>query len=82
MLFLGIRFVNYLYKYCYKQLDSAHLELTADRVLDCDEIKKYIDCRYVSPQEAAWRILEKPMQGKSHAVIVLHVHQRHEKITG
>ncbi|KAH7716721.1 Protein F59H6.5 [Aphelenchoides avenae] len=76
----GIRFVNYVYKYIHKQLDSAHLEVIAEGTLNADEIKRYIDCRYVSPQEAVWRLFEKAVHGRSHSVFVLHVHQRHERI--
>lgn len=57
-------------------------DVTADRVLNFDEIKQYESVRYVSPQEAVWRILEKPLQGKSHSVVVLHVHLRTESIQG
>lgn len=75
-------FVKYLFKYIHKQPDSAHMELSSDGVLDTDEIRQYIDTRYVSPPEAAYRIFEYPMHGRSHSVFCLHVHQRHERIRG
>lgn len=78
----GIRFVKYLYKYCYKQLASAHMEITAAKTLVYDEIKKFLDVRYTAAPEAMWRLLEKPMQVKSHAVLCLHVHLRAERIRG
>lgn len=75
-------FVKYLFKYIHKQPDSAHMEVSSDGVLDADEIKQYIDCRYISPPEAAFRLLGKKMHGRSHSIFCLHVHQRHERIRG
>lgn len=30
-----------------------------------NEIKKYIDCRYVSPSEAYWRLFSFPIHGRN-----------------
>jgi hypothetical protein len=61
----NIRAVKYLFKYVYKGHDRATVELsrqsdnaTEGNVVDTDEIKKYLDCRYVSASEAAWRIFK------------------------
>ncbi|XP_058764312.1 uncharacterized protein LOC131637724 [Vicia villosa] len=39
-----------------------------------DEIKQYLDCRYVSPSEACWRIFYFPIHGRSPAVERLYFH--------
>jgi hypothetical protein len=46
--------VKYLYKYVYKGHDEATIELNAET--ENDEIKKYLDSRYVSSSEAYRRI--------------------------
>jgi hypothetical protein len=42
--------------------------------LDYDEIKKYIDARYVAPREAVWEMLGFSTAGSSHTVYVLSIH--------
>ncbi|XP_044597177.1 uncharacterized protein LOC123273764 [Cotesia glomerata] len=44
-----------------------------------DEIKNFVDTRYVGPVEGAWRILCKNLQDKSHSVIRLPVHLPNEQ---
>jgi len=39
-----------------------------------DEITRFLDFRYLGPCEAAWRIFEFPMQGRSHHVERLPIH--------
>ena len=39
-----------------------------------DEVNSFIETRYASPVEACYRILSKPLQGKSHSIICLAVH--------
>ncbi|KFM66202.1 hypothetical protein X975_22709, partial [Stegodyphus mimosarum] len=39
-----------------------------------DEIKCFLNARYVSAPEAVWRLFEKRMHSKSHAIIRLPVH--------
>lgn len=36
--------------------------------LNHDEVRNFVDARYVGPVEAAWRILSKPLQDKSHSI--------------
>jgi len=43
-----------------------------------DEIRDFIEARYVGPVEACWRILSKTLQEKSHAIIRLPVHLPNE----
>ena len=63
-----IRAVKYLYKYTYKGHDRAMLEF------EQDEVKQFLDARYVGPPEAAWRIFSFPMHKKSHHIERLAVH--------
>ena len=53
------------------------LQVTADSssvIIDHDEIKMYVESRYISPIEACWRILSLPLYNKSHTIIRLPVH--------
>jgi len=61
----NIRGVKYPFKYVYKEHDCAIVEIsrqsdnaTEGNVVDTDEIKKYLDYRYVFASEAAWRIFK------------------------
>ncbi|XP_058733121.1 uncharacterized protein LOC131604715 [Vicia villosa] len=72
--------VKYLFKYINKGYDriTATIVMNEDgSVLQhdvVDEIKQYIDCRYVSPSEAAWRIYAFPIHGRKPVVERLHFH--------
>jgi hypothetical protein len=57
--------VKYLFKYVYKGHDRATVEIlrqndnaSEGNVVKIDEIKKYLNCRYVSTSETAWRIFK------------------------
>lgn len=65
----SVQSVKYLHKYVYKGPDRAVLE--GD---DVDEIRQYLEGRYVSAHEAAWRILGFETHGISHSVVRLAVH--------
>jgi len=43
-------------------------------VVDTDEIKKYLDCRYVSASEAAWRIFKFDMHERFPIIECLQYH--------
>ncbi|KAL7077514.1 hypothetical protein ACQ4LE_003091 [Meloidogyne hapla] len=58
--------VKYLHKYVHKLPDRATMNYEEKN--DYDEIKEYIDARYVCPQEAVWRILEYPTYDRSHSI--------------
>jgi len=73
----SIKSVKYLYKYIYKGHDAAAItieSITENIIIDHDEIRNFIEARYVGPVEASWRILEKNLQDKSHTVVRLPVH--------
>ena len=78
-----IRSVKYLYKYVYKGSDRTMIKIakpktskktTKAKRKERDEIKDYIDCRYISSIEAAYRLLEFSMHGRFPAVLPLMVH--------
>jgi hypothetical protein len=64
------RCIKYLYKYIHKGPDMANIELAEE----LDEIINFQRNRYVSPPEAAYRILEYPMTYCSHTVQRLDLH--------
>lgn len=73
----SIKSVKYLHKYVYKGHDSATviIENTPNEIIvNHDEIKNYVDTRYVGPVEACYRIFNKPLQQKSHSIVRLPIH--------
>ncbi len=77
----NIRAVKYLFKYVYKGHDRATVEIsrqsdnaTEGNVVETDEIKKYLDCRYVSASEAVWRIFKFDMHERFPIVKCLQYH--------
>jgi hypothetical protein len=62
----SVKAVKYLYKYSYKGPDRINVSL--QDIQDQDEIQDYLDCRYISPPEACWRIFGFAMHGQSHSV--------------
>ncbi|XP_036147162.1 uncharacterized protein LOC118647075 [Monomorium pharaonis] len=78
----SIKSVKYLYKYIYKGHDAAAITIepvTENIIIDHDEIRDFIEARYVGPVEASWRILEKKLQDKSHTIMRLPVHLPNEQ---
>ncbi len=77
----NIRAVKYLFKYVYKGHDRVTVEIsrqsdnaTERNVVNTDEIKKYLDCRYVSTSEAAWHIFKFDMHERFPTVERLQYH--------
>jgi hypothetical protein len=66
-----VTMVKYLYKYICKGSDRMAVAIAGEEV---DEIKNYLDCRYISPPEACWRILGFGLHGNSHTAYKLPVH--------
>ena len=54
---MSIKSIKYVLKYVHKGCDQAMFALRSNQV---DEISDYQNARYVSSNEAAWRILEFP----------------------
>ncbi|RCN33554.1 hypothetical protein ANCCAN_20619 [Ancylostoma caninum] len=80
---------KYIYKYIYKGPDQVLCELLSDerslekklyhdksgnKVIDIDMREVYLQLRYISHVEAAYRTFEFPMQYSSHTVISLSAH--------
>jgi hypothetical protein len=77
----NIRVVKYLFKYVYKRHDRATVEIsrqsdnaTERNVVEVDEIKKYLDYRYVFASEAAWHIFKFDMHERFPIVERLQYH--------
>ena len=76
--------IKYLYKYVYKGHDRATIALyqsannngqhTLDHAEPVDEIKMYLDARYISSSESIWQIFCYKMHGRSPSVQRLAVH--------
>lgn len=68
-----VKSVKYIYKYVYKGYDSATVEVGSiqDRQ---DEVKNYVNGRYVGSTESMWRIYEFPMHFQSHTIMRLDIH--------
>lgn len=72
--------MKYLYKYVHKGADCITIQTSEDgqQVLNWDEIQNYLDCRYVSSTEAAFRLMGFPLADRSHSVMTLPVHFENE----
>ena len=68
---MSIRSIKYVLKYVHKGCDQATFALRSDQV---DEISEYQNARYISSNEAVWRILEFPIHERFPAVQQLAVH--------
>lgn len=76
--------IKYLFKYVNKGPDRSHIKITNGSSIShqeepIDEIKRYYDCRYLSPSEAAWRIYAFDIHQKFSAVIRLGVHLENQQ---
>ncbi|XP_004301602.1 PREDICTED: uncharacterized protein LOC101297157 [Fragaria vesca subsp. vesca] len=63
--------IKYLFKYISKGPDRARVGIQSDLN---DEIAAYLNCRYISPPEAAWRLLEYPIHSRHPPVELLKIH--------
>jgi hypothetical protein len=70
----SVKSVKYLFKYVYKGHDCANVAIAECGTLQHDEIKTFMDTRYVSAPEAAWRLLGFNMHQQSHTIVRLQVH--------
>ncbi|XP_066923007.1 uncharacterized protein, partial [Clytia hemisphaerica] len=74
----SIKAIQYLFKYIYKGHDQARIEIVEE--IEHDEIKQFIDARYVSAPEAAWRIFGYNLHDSTHTVIRLDLHLPNEQM--
>ncbi|XP_071713076.1 uncharacterized protein [Rutidosis leptorrhynchoides] len=78
------RAIKYLFKYLNKGLDQATIVIqenltpidnsSLEKVTEVDEIKNYLDCRYLSPCEAVWRMFSFDIHFSQPSVIKLSYH--------
>ncbi|GFR90170.1 DNA helicase-like protein [Elysia marginata] len=67
----SITAVKYLYKYVYKGHDRVIVEFQGGQE---NEIKKYVDARYVSASEACWRLFHFELQDQYPSIQRLAIH--------
>ncbi|XP_058741254.1 uncharacterized protein LOC131613618 [Vicia villosa] len=65
--------IKYLFKYINKGYDRITASVVPSKISSkehetIDEIKEYLDCRYVSPCEACWRLFSYKIHGRKPAV--------------
>ena len=66
--------IKYLFKYINKGYDKITAAIVPNDTQanslsqPLDEIKQYLDCRYISPCETCWRIFSFPIHGRNPAV--------------
>ena len=82
----SVKVAKYLYKYIFKDHDHAVIAITVDNnslvVVDnsmTDEIRNYIDCRYIGTMEAVWRIFHFPLHNQCPAVQLLQIHLENQE---
>ncbi|XP_071738718.1 uncharacterized protein [Rutidosis leptorrhynchoides] len=80
------RAIKYLFKYLNKGPDRATIVIQenvlptqnssgiSEKIIDVDEIKNYLDCRYLSPCEAAWRLFSYDIHFSKPSIIKLSYH--------
>ncbi|XP_071726987.1 uncharacterized protein [Rutidosis leptorrhynchoides] len=78
------RAIKYLFKYLNKGPDRATIVIqenltpidnsSLEKVTEVDEIKNYLDCRYLSPCEAVWRMFSFDIHFSQPSVIKLSYH--------
>ncbi|XP_019431360.1 PREDICTED: uncharacterized protein LOC109338549, partial [Lupinus angustifolius] len=77
--------IKYLFKYIHKGYDRVTTTIvptdneTTNEAQHVDEIKQYVDCRYMSPCEACWRMFSFSIHGRSPAVERLYFHLENEQ---
>ncbi|XP_035845668.1 uncharacterized protein LOC110873237 isoform X3 [Helianthus annuus] len=84
------RAIKYLFKYLNKGPDRATMvvqenigsdsEKRAQQIVKVDEIKNYLDCRYLSPCEAVWRMLAFPIHYSFPSVMKLTFHLPNQQL--
>lgn len=75
-----VKAIKYIHKYITKGHDCARVGVQINSLnnnsnqVEHDEISQYLNCRYISSQEAAWNLQELPIHGQSHNTVMLSVH--------
>ncbi|XP_058784409.1 uncharacterized protein LOC131659201 [Vicia villosa] len=71
--------IKYLFKYISKGYNRITASVSTNDNEPVDEIKHYLDCRYISPCEACWRINSFHIHGRRPAVECMFYHLVGEK---
>ncbi|POS81780.1 hypothetical protein EPUL_005830, partial [Erysiphe pulchra] len=69
----SVQSIRYIHKYVYKGDDRTTVEI------ETDEIKRFVESRYISPMQAAYRMLEYPTHSEYPPVVQLTVHLESEQ---
>lgn len=72
---------KYIFKYIFKGNDEASVAFAEDGHPERqhDEIRNFVNSRYITAPEAMWRIFEFPLHGKSHTVLRMSIHLEGEE---
>ena len=70
--------VRYITKYIFKGHDCTTAGLADDQ--NCDEIKEYVDARYIGSVESCWDMFEFPMHALKPTVYRLPVHLEDQQL--
>jgi hypothetical protein len=73
---ISVKAIKYIHKYIYKGHDRTTLEFSGE-----DEIKQYLDARYISACECCWRLFEFNLHCEEPNVIRLPVHLPDQQLT-
>ena len=71
----SLKSIKYIYKYVYKGGDRATVEFSRAQ----DEVKLYLDARYITASEGIWRIFEYNMHVQKPAVVHLQIHLENQQ---
>ena len=71
----SVKSIKYIFKYVYKGHDCARIERSENDQQSRDEIKNYVDTRYVSAPESVWRLSGFDVTDRSHTVVRLDIHE-------
>eukprot|EP00794_Sanderia_malayensis_P011640 gene11640-biopygen9314 len=81
-----VKSVKYIFKYIHKGNDMAHIEIregheeaNARQDIVHDEIRQYMNSRYVGPHQAVYKLMQYEMHDKSHTIIRLAIHLPHQQ---
>ena len=78
-----VKVIKYIDKYITKGYDCTRIGVqinsneNIEKVIDYNEIKQYLNCRYISSQVPTWHLQDFPIHGQSHNVIMLSIHLKH-----
>lgn len=78
--------IKYLFKFIHKVCDRIIVSMVSSKGASShdndhvDEIKQYLDCRYVFPREECWRIFSYNIHGRKPVVERMFFHLNGEKV--